>query len=279
MSSRRRKRSSSFDSSNGRARRSRTPIADTEAQRCDGSYSSPVVVLLVGSRKKALFAHKDILAPVRFFGACLQPNRFAEGYATAGCPLQVTLPEDDPEAMGDVVHYLYTGRLELELKEGVNDSEEIENTMQRLVNLYIAADKYQIEDLCNMIVDAVIRITRRYLTTSNWPEDLRIAGLGDSLLRKYLIQKLAYDIRSCGMDVIEKDGMPIRADLRRYPETGLDVLEELALARIIDPTKFGSCKWHVHTQPGSHEKCLAANAMKGQHHHFFRTPRESLNLI
>ena len=61
-----------------------------------------MITLLAGPTKRRFWAHKDILCTVPFFRACLDAS-FLETHTNI-----IELPEDDPDAVGSMVSYLYS---------------------------------------------------------------------------------------------------------------------------------------------------------------------------
>lgn len=188
-----------------------------------------MVTIEVGPEAKLFFMHKAILVRNRFFAACLKGNRFQEGISNL-----VKLPEDDPNAMSAIFRFLYTGLL---FDESIDDDERPYwmKTTSCLINLYVTADKYFINEMRQEIVD--VYRARLDTTDLNWGhfEAMKAAGL-----RKTAI-----------WDVLE-DVIFDRAPSE--PKYGIlkKVLRDDAAA--IAAAKFRRVPWNYHEFMASHQK-------------------------
>ena len=70
-------------------------------------FASPVVTLQVGPHEQSLRAHRSILTNIDYFAVCLVPDRFVEGKSNT-----ISLPEDDFDAIVQIMHYLCCSKLE-----------------------------------------------------------------------------------------------------------------------------------------------------------------------
>lgn len=61
-----------------------------------------MITLLAGSTKRRFWAHKDVLCTVPFFRSCLEAS-FLDTHTNI-----IELPEDDPDAVGAMVSFLYS---------------------------------------------------------------------------------------------------------------------------------------------------------------------------
>ena len=147
-------------------------------------FSSSIVKLLVGPQRRLRFAHKDVLTKIPFFEKMLKENRWPEG--ASKFPL-VKLPEDDPAVFDHVLAYAYQGRASLrelrahsitlaaeyELERAhlgigtLQDAHQAEQMqvprsqeMISFVDLYVMADKFNMEQCLEDIVDRYGEILR-----------------------------------------------------------------------------------------------------------------------
>lgn len=112
---------------------------------------SRVVTLHVGSNKSELHAHESILCRLPFFRAALQ-GHFKEASEAA-----ITMPEDDPETIGAMIEFLYTGSYSYAFKAQENPSTDQVNDIPVSdvtqgsfhVAVYAVASKYDCETLVN----------------------------------------------------------------------------------------------------------------------------------
>ncbi|KAF8437750.1 hypothetical protein BGX38DRAFT_923521 [Terfezia claveryi] len=65
-------------------------------------FESPMITLLAGPTKRRFWAHKDVLCTVPFFRSCLEAS-FLDTHTNV-----IELPEDDPDAVGAMVSFLYS---------------------------------------------------------------------------------------------------------------------------------------------------------------------------
>lgn len=108
----------------------------------------PVVNLLVGPDKTACIVHLNLLSNCSsYFRAAFAEGRFQEGKTRS-----IELVDDDVEAVGRLVQWLYRSSYDL------SSFETEENANQRffqLAKLNTLADKYDIPHLTNDIIDRI----------------------------------------------------------------------------------------------------------------------------
>ena len=102
---------------------------------------------------KPFTVSRTVVERVPFFRSCFRAP-MQESITDA-----ITLPDDDPRAIDDLLHYLYFG--EGQIKGYFDEIESSINSEERtwapewapLFELYVVAEKYQIEDLHNLLMD------------------------------------------------------------------------------------------------------------------------------
>ena len=124
----------------------------------DSSSLEEAITLVVGEGEEQtkLIVHKDVLCSASpFFQAACKPEWMkAEDKA-------ITLPEDDPEAVKALVHWMYHDEICVdEKKANVNDANTEEEAMRGVwgifVKLFVLGQKYQIPPLQNDAIDAIL---------------------------------------------------------------------------------------------------------------------------
>jgi hypothetical protein len=117
-----------------------------------------VITLVVGEGEgqAKLIVHKDVLCSASpFFQAACKPE-----WMTAEDKV-ITLPEDDPEAVKALIHWMYHDEICAdEKKTNVNDANTEEEAMRGawgvFVKLFVLGQKYQIPPLQNDAIDAIL---------------------------------------------------------------------------------------------------------------------------
>lgn len=123
--------------------------------------TADIIQIVVGEKRQDVetqtwAAHKAVLDRIPYFQLCLS-NDFQERQNST-----VHLPEDHPEVIRYILHYVYSQAI---IQLSWNDKAEEREAEERerlylAVEIYIAADKFGMEDLKNHIVDAFIRYHR-----------------------------------------------------------------------------------------------------------------------
>ncbi|KAL8868094.1 MAG: hypothetical protein Q9174_005220 [Haloplaca sp. 1 TL-2023] len=139
-------------------------------------FKSKIFTITVGSEpsQQVFMAHQAYLSQSPVFERMCQAE-FREGQS-----LQISLPDDNPQVIGAIIHYMYCGNiwaLECEQKQGAGvhndkDNEEIERSngiheevdedaalVAVLADLYVTSEKYRMSDLKFLIVEKLASVT------------------------------------------------------------------------------------------------------------------------
>lgn len=145
----------------------------------------------------------------------------------------INLPEDDPQAMADLVCFLYTGNIWTgEGRKSSEEDDKASSRVSRLLKLFIVVNKYSIMD-----VRAAIIADFEFDSEGICDEDIsychlnliRAAGLRGSDMWGLLTRRVA---RAFGRPTSPLDMTKMLNDgLRDDAETSSDLLEQIAAAR------------------------------------------------
>ena len=141
-------------------------------------FESKIFTITVGAepQQRVFTAHQAYLSQSPMFERMCQAN-FRESQS-----LQISLPDDDPQVIGAIIHYMYCGNLwELECEEmqGAeirNETDDEESGHDKspeavdedaavvgvLADLYITAERLQMKDLQFLIVEKLASVTNFY---------------------------------------------------------------------------------------------------------------------
>lgn len=126
--------------------------------------TSPVVTLLVGSgdNETILTAHQSLLTQSPFFAeACAE-------FANDGSPRQIELTNDDAEAVGCFLEFLYTGEYfprklansrELESDPSLPKVDDTGDQLLKHARVYTLAEKFGLEKLKNLAASKIHRVS------------------------------------------------------------------------------------------------------------------------
>jgi hypothetical protein len=117
-----------------------------------------VITLIIGEGEgqAKLTVHKDVLCSASpFFQAACKPEWMKPEDKV------ITLPEDDPEAVKALVHWMYYNEICVDEEKAIfNDAETKEEVMRGawglFVMLFVLGEKYQMPRLRNDAIDAII---------------------------------------------------------------------------------------------------------------------------
>ena len=212
--------------------------------------TADIVQLIVGEARsdvetKTWAAHKSVLTRIPYFQRCLQHD-FRERQSG-----EVRLPEDSPEVIRHILHYVYSReviQLTWDCKVSHREAEE-RDRLYIVVEVYITADKFGMEDLQNAIVDAFIRYHKYRFVCS--PTIVMLHDLPKCKLRHFLLRKFAYGVLSQSFrDMVKNDSACSAAGMDGIRgEDFHDIMRCVSLqaARgLSDPGKDERCRWHEH---------------------------------
>lgn len=187
-------------------------------------YGSPTVTLIVGPENVVMTAHKAVLTKDDgFFATCLKDGRFAEGIN-----YKITLPDEEPENIGKILAFLYTGTLSWNHLQTSGPS----SSTTELIEFYILADKYCLKDMAYAAVNAV--------DTGNWrPREplfwsqfqlLKDSGLQGGMMWSKLVDSLCDEVLHDGCDGEYSDdlGSLLNGGLESDPAVAIDFLREIS---------------------------------------------------
>ena len=179
-----------------------------------------------------------------FFQACLNS---LSGFREASENV-VTFPDDDPEVFAQVMKWVYSSTV---TTPTISDDDPAENftAVTLLLNTYMLADKWCMEDLQNKLLDVICDWHRPQTTSPFFIKKLMDKGSPDCRLKEFLIQQLAFDLRKEGCGLHREIFDPGHASfLRSGSEEAYQVVVAMASLRddSVDPSSRKGCYWHNH---------------------------------
>lgn len=151
-----------------------------------GFAGTEVYTLIVGREEKHLSVPHDILTLVPFFATALSSGAFEESRNKV-----FRLPEDDPQAMADLLSFSYTNEVKEIDSLFADDAAEMAISY---IRAYIVADEFKAEVIANRLVDRIIRVYASFFPTSSQITLLSQANLENKLLYQLLVDTTAYGI-------------------------------------------------------------------------------------
>ncbi|KAL8753549.1 MAG: hypothetical protein Q9184_005386 [Pyrenodesmia sp. 2 TL-2023] len=126
----------------------------TSMIRVEG-YASDIFTIIAGTDEQSFRAHAAVLAQSPVFEVICYGN-YKEKQEQS-----ITLPDDDPAVIGAIIQYLYSGNF---LRFGTTDEEEASDSnsakvADQLADIYLAAEKYQLEDLKTLVIQKLEPVT------------------------------------------------------------------------------------------------------------------------
>lgn len=159
---------------------------------------------------------------------------------------QVNLPEDDCEAFGHIVNWMYHGST-IEVKE--NDAEDISIAF----GCWVLAEKFGMEELQDTVISVLMEYWSRHvilLSDVGWV--LENVNCTSNLCR-LVMDELAWDMTKCSSDFREEgDNLEQLESFLRREDLPIKTLV-LALCDASEEDQlhgpgYGGCKYHVHGQ-------------------------------
>lgn len=161
------------------------------------------------------------------------------------------LPEDDPEAFGGLIRWLYTTKLELEYicpKEYTKYHLNFANQLISFVKAYTLADKFYLEELKNSVTDCVGGWCAGHALTPTLISSL-YQNVSSSSLNKFVARKMAYSFRQAGTGKLTD----MEEEIRKNPDFTMDLISAFTEGgRYSDPQNHTACTYHEHKVA---EKC------------------------
>jgi hypothetical protein len=177
------------------------------------------------------------------------------------------LPEDDPEAFGVLIRWLYTSKLKLDYICPKGDKKEhlhCANQLTSFVKAYTLADKFCLEKLKNLAMDGVKKWSAKHVFTSTVISTIYQEGSSSSLLRKFVARKVAFCFRkNKGQDPIN----PMEEEIRNNPDFAMDLISTLSKdnVELSNNGKWTSGTSSYYPDPQDHPAC---------HYHEHKTTRK-----
>lgn len=194
---------------------------------------SPIITLSIGPHKTELRAYEAILCGLPFFRAALQGD-FKEASEKA-----ITMPEDDPETIGALIEFLYTGSYTYAFKPAsLSANIPVSDVTQGAfhVAVYAVASKYD----CATLISGALRNVTYVLKQLRGFDAISLlkAAYGKGL---YLSQfENDADLKSFmgGLPKLVKDTYETHHDemarmVAEYPDLGSDLLRLVATAHAV----------------------------------------------
>lgn len=152
-------------------------------------FSSETLTLVVGPEAKQLFVQKDILLQIPYFRSALNSGEYIVSKEKT-----FTLPEDDPQAVADVLYFVYTNYVS-ELPSYTGDAAKESNAADACLKAYIAADKFMAEDIANSLLNELIRYYEKKTVSPRQIAILSAAGFEGSSLYKLFMRQMVWKIK------------------------------------------------------------------------------------
>ena len=206
---------------------------------------SDIIVVRVGPLQKRFTVHRSVLTRAKYFHRCLEGN-FIENQMR-----KIILPEDDPSVFEKLIEYLYAGKICAQKFDTLlQEPPEIEH-MSLLARVYVAADKYCMEDCQSHVLDHFWDFHVGKASRVPCPQAIaELRDLPKSPLRKLLIRKLAFCLCSKAnehRELIERE----KAILDMVAGGGADAqdlftacLDSIARTGVVVEQR--RCRFHVH---------------------------------
>lgn len=257
---------------------SRSPL-NTDADSTDGEDAKAVgdgispwqhiTTVLVGPHETKFIVHKHILCQVPFFEVCLNSNMWEAKENV------VKLPEDTPAGFDLVVKWLYKGCFGLDLGPelrkhavssvvGPGEFKSAANAIVRsaMVDAYVMADKFCMEELKNFAIDRIHESTalqrddgRRAICLPGFELFKLVVDTYDSEdgLYRLFAELLAAFVHGLNNWETFKSGNPkfMEDFLTKYTKYSMfliDALKTYPAGSFGDLFNKSSCRWHVHDE-------------------------------
>ncbi|KAJ9604098.1 hypothetical protein H2200_011621 [Cladophialophora chaetospira] len=229
----------------------RSPDTDTEtpeAKKQRFSLGTNIIIVNVGKEKIRHVLHESILIQCPFFKKCLESGMREQHEKV------INLPADDPEIFSIIVEWLYTNNLRPGLDPRVSPRG------------YIAAEKYGIHELQNVLMDCIrAKLCDNQTLSPRWVTTVWDTTLKGSKLRDLGLDHLHYCLATRPQSYQAPSDLPDLALALEYPrhmetfmadpERGLALMfrfAEKGISKLQNPAKVVGCVYHVHEDG---EKC------------------------
>ena len=116
----------------------------------DRRFNGEIYHLKVGFKEQLFSIHQQILEESPVLKRMIN-GKFAESISK-----EVSLPEDDEDAFGRIIEYLYGDSTNAFAFRGLDGSE----TLKKLAGIYIIADKYQLARVQEVVISALKKVSK-----------------------------------------------------------------------------------------------------------------------
>lgn len=190
----------------------------------NSTFASEIIALLVGPKPTVLHAHASVLRPIEFFRVCI------DGYFKEGETRCIELPEEDAQAMGILLQYLYSSPQSLPKEfykvDNAGNTKPDDTYYASLV--YLTANKYGYFPLVNAIMEACIDREKNFTVKVMYLEVLRNAGYESYPLYQFFLKKLCSDVKYHGwQNYMERRDPSFFEDLTTAPGSWLHLTKSL----------------------------------------------------
>lgn len=206
--------------------------------------SAELLTIVVGPDKVKFMPHKDVL--------CSRSdhfkNAFEKGFRESG-KNEMSFPEDDPEAFGLLLRWMYESRLE------VPSSILSVPPVRPFIQLYVLADKLVLENLQNEVMDV---ITTLHNGRPPSYEIVRLAYHGtmhNASLRMFLMETVVWPYAQGS-----RKGQELGSEENLISKAGGDLAVDFAKKLLAcfnnsfrNPQDGSHCRYHIHKDT---TKCL-----------------------
>ena len=219
-------------------------------------WDEETYILSIGPESKQLFVPRKILTQIPYFSSALKSGNFVESEKKT-----FHLPDDDAQAVADVLFFTYTGKVE-ELPGAQDDDPDPEVTtrIKSYLRAYIFADKCKAESTANDLASRIIECYDRKMVDPGTISILGEAGLHATPLYGYLLQAIAMDYQrgfytmdnaissdyEKSMNFEEACNKMSREELLRLVVIAADPEVESKFVHAAKGETYKLCKYHKH---------------------------------
>jgi hypothetical protein len=127
--------------------------SDSKKQKLSNAPPSPwldIVTLMVGPGEEEMIVHAHLIKRIPFFRGCL------DAPVQESLTRTICLPDDDPTAVSDLVHFTYFDKLDFDPTKLHEFAALQHKDPWRLINCYYVAKKYLAEKMQNTVMNALV---------------------------------------------------------------------------------------------------------------------------
>lgn len=174
-------------------------------------------MLIVGPEQLVMTAHKEVLTKFNsFFATSLENGRAEEGTENV-----IKLPDEEPQNIRQILSFLYGA-----------DPWSIPLSLTDVINRYILADKYRLEELASCALNRAVSQTDGWsVESTSWShfEQLKAAGLQGSMMWSTLMGAICTKLVPRNANFGNLDLESLLADgLESDSTAAIDLLREIS---------------------------------------------------